>query len=279
MTLASPRWLEQFASVDGLASYAFPVDDFEYEPAQAFRRAEAPAVGADYPVDLLGAAPWPKAVAEEAVRFTIWGATAADADAQFDACVATLREIGLGKLWAVDAVGARRWAWAKLLARPSYLVDVNGYFNVPVALRFARFSDWFAEAATAGSTAISATPHAFTITNPGNAPARAVVLRFRANGPAGFTNPSLVNLTNGYAFASSRDAVSADSELKLDTERGQALWSDTNGATYADDYALVTLGPTQVGLMQLEPGTNAFQYSDAGSPNLTLEWSFYAPYH
>ena len=77
----------------------------------------------------------------------------------------------------------------------------------------------------------------------------------------------------------SRNAVSADSELRLDTERGQVLWSDTNGATYADDYALVTLGATQVGLMQLEPGANALQYSDAGSPNLTLEWSFYAPYH
>lgn len=73
--------------------------------------------------------------------------------------------------------------------------------------------------------------------------------------------------------------MSVDSELKVDSERAEVLWSDTNGATYADDYALVTLGPTQVGLMQLEPGDNAMRYSDGASPNLDLEWSFYAPFH
>lgn len=279
MTLAAVRYLEKFESVDGLASYVFPVDDYEYEPAQAFRQSEAPVVGADYAVDFLGAAPWPKAVGEEAVRFTIWGASATDADGQFDDCVATLRRIGLGKLYQVDAATTRRWCWAKLLARPSYLVDVNGYVNVPVTLRFARYSDWFATAPTTGSVTITATPHSFTITNPGNAPTRFAVFRFRANSASGFTNPSLVNLTNGYSFASSRDAVSVDSELRLDTERMQVLWSSTNGAVYADDYALVSLGPTQVGLMQLEPGPNAVQYADGGAPHLDLEWSFHAPYH
>ncbi|MGE5501676.1 MAG: hypothetical protein ACM3W4_07105 [Ignavibacteriales bacterium] len=279
MTLAALRYLEKFESVDGLTSYVFPVDDYEYEPAQAFRRSEAPVVGADYAVDFLDAAPWPKAVGEEAVRFTIWGASAADADAQYDACVATLRGIGLGKLYQVDSATTRRWCWAKLLARPSSLVDVNGYSNRPVTLRFARYSDWFAATPTAGSVTITATPHSFTITNPGNAAARFVVFRLRANAAAGFTNPSLVNLTNGYSVASSRDAISADSELKVDAERMQVLWSDTNGATHADDYALVTLGPKQAGLMQLEPGPNAMRYADAGTPNLDLEWSFYAPYH
>jgi hypothetical protein len=279
MTLAAVRYLEKFESVDGLTAYAFPVDDYEYEPTQGFRRAEAAVVGADYAVDFLGAAPWPKAVGEEAVRFTIWGASAADADAQFDACVATLRQIGLGRLYQVDAATARRWCWAKLLARPSYLVDVNGYFNVPVTLRFARYSDWFASTPTAASVTITTTPYPFTITNPGNAPARFVVFRLRANAAGGFTNPSLTNFTNGYSVASSRDAVSADSELELDGERMAVRWSDTNGAVYADDYALVTLGPTQAGLMQLEPGPNAMQYADGATPNLDLEWTFYAPYH
>lgn len=279
MTLAAVRYLEKFESADGVVGYAFPPDDYEYQPEQGFRRSEASAVGADYAIDFAGGAPWPKAVAEEAVRFTIWGASAADADAQFDACLASLRNIGLGRLFAVDAASDRRWCWAKLLARPSYQVDVNGYFNVPVTLRFARYSDWFAATPETGSVVIASSPHSFTITNPGNAPARFVVFRLRANAAAGFTNPSLLNLTNGYSFASSRDAVSVDSELRLDTERMQVLWSSTNGAVYADDYALVSLGPTQVGLMQLEPGPNAVQYADGGAPHLDLEWSFHAPYH
>lgn len=277
--LAAPRYLEKFESADGVVSYAFPTDDYEYQPEQGFRRSEASAVGADYAVDFAGGAPWPKAVGEEAVRFTIWGASAADADAQFDACLASLRNIGLGRLFAVDAASDRRWCWAKLLARPSYQVDVNGYFNVPVTLRFGRYSDWFAAAPSTGSVTITASPHSFTITNPGTAPARFAVFRFRANSPGGFTNPSLVNLTNGYSVASGRDSVSVDSGLKVDSERAEVLWSDTNGATYADDYALVTLGPTQVGLMQLEPGENAMRYSGGASPNLDLEWSFYAPFH
>lgn len=170
MTLDAVRYVEKFESADGAVSYAFPPDDYEYQPEQGFRRSEATAVGADYAIDFAGGAPWPKAVAEEAVRFTIWGASAADADAQFDDCVATLRRIGLGKLHQIDWATSQRWCWAKLLARPSYLVDVNGYFNVPVTLRFARYSDWFAATPSAGSVTIAASPHSFTITNPGNAP-------------------------------------------------------------------------------------------------------------
>jgi hypothetical protein len=44
----------------------------------------------------------------------------------------------------------------------------------------------------------------------------ACVFRVRSNGAAGFTNPSLTNLTNGYSVSSTRDAANGNSELKID---------------------------------------------------------------
>jgi len=272
------RYLEKFVSADGLTSYTFPADDYEHEAEQGYREASAAVVGADYAHDFAGAAPWPKGVADEAVRFTIWGSSEADAEDQFDECASTLRKIGRGKLYALASDGSRRWAWAKLAGRPTYSTRVDDMFNIPVAVRFRRFSDWLGEDLETGSQAIAATPTQFSISNPGNAPVYAAVFRLRSNGAAGFTNPSLTNLTNGYSVSSTRDAANGNSELKIDAGAARVLWSTDDGANYADDYALATLGALQVGLMRLEPGSNVMGYTDGATPNLSLEWSFYPAY-
>jgi len=272
------RYLEKLTSEDGLLSYTFPVDDYEHEAEQRYREASEAIIGADYAHDFGGVQPWAKDVGNEAVRFTIWGTSEADAETQFDTCAGTLRRIGRGKLYALASDGSRRWAWAKLAARPSYSARVDDFYNVAVALRFRRYSDWFASAATTGTQAVAATPATFTVNNPGNAPVLAAVFRLRSSGATGFTNPSLTNLTNGYSIASTRDAVSANSELRIDAGAARVQWSDDDGASYADDYALATLGATQAGVMRLEPGDNTMRYTDGGTPNLSIEWSFYAAY-
>lgn len=272
------RYLEKLTSLDGLVSYTFPDDGYEYESEQRYREASSPVVGADYAHDFAGVHPWPKDVADEAVRFAIWGTDEGDAEDQFDTCVSTLRKIGRGKLYALASDGSRRWCYAKLAGRPTYSATVEDFYNIPVALRFRRFSDWFASSPTTGTQAVSGTPTTFTITNPGNAPVLAAVIRLRSGGATGFTNPALANLTNGYSLASSRDAVSVNSELRIDAGAARVQWSDDDGATMADDYALVTLGATQVGLMRLEPGDNTMRYQDGGTPSLSIEWSFHAAY-
>jgi len=276
--MSAIRAAEKFTSEDGFTVYTFPVDDYEYDPDQKYRDASDAVVGADYAVDYAGGAPWPKDVATEVVRFTIWGADAGDAEDQFDDCASTLRKIGRGKLYTLASDGSRRWAWAKLTGRPTYSARVDDYSNIPVSCRFLRFSDWFAESPTTGTEAVAATPATFTITNPGNAPCLAAVIRLRSNGAAGFTNPVLTNLTNGYAISSSRDAAGANSELRIDAGAAKVEYSNDDGASYADDYSLVTLGVTQVGFMRLEPGDNTMRYADGGAPNLSIEWSFDAPY-
>lgn len=273
------RYPESFASADGGISYAFPGDGLEWSPSQGFRRSEAAAIGADYAWDHLQGAAWPAAVAEEAVRFVIWGDTAADVDTAFDTCVATLRRIGRGKLWTTDAAGVRRWAWAKLAARPVTTVTVDALFTLPVECIFARYSNWYAESPTTGSQALSASPTTWNITNPGTAPARGIVLRLRSNGATGATDPKFENLTNSHEIQTTRDLTGADHELRIDNGAQRVQRSTDDGATYADDWALVTVPADQVALLELEPGINSIRYTDAGTPDAVAEWSFYPEFY
>lgn len=274
------RYAEKFESVDTLLSYTFPGDNLEYQASQDYRASLANVIGADYAHDHLSAVPWTKDVGEEAVRFEIWKTTAAEADTEFDSFVGTCRRIGTGKLYALDQAGARRWCYAKLRGRPSYIVTVDQYVNMPVEATFIRLSDWFDETATTGSQSLSASPTTFSITNPGNARVRiGLVFRLRANATGGFTDPTLENITTGESVTSSRDAASANSELRITPERMAVEYSNDNGSTYADDYTLVTLGATQATLIELEPGVNQMRYTQAsGTPNAVLEYSFYAAY-
>jgi hypothetical protein len=273
--MAAILYLEKFESMDGLTVYTFPLDDMEYEASQGYRVTSANVVGADYSYDFARNAPWVKDNGSESLRFTIWGTSETAAVTAWDDMTGKLRKIGRGRLYALLPDGSRRWSYAKLAGRPSYVEQPLSFYNIPVTLRFDRQSDWFSATATTGSQTITATPATWTITNSGNAPVYAVTFRLRANNSTGFTNPSLSNLTNGYSVASTRDAASANSEIKIDAGGQRILWSTDDGANYSDDYSSATLGATQVGIMRLDPGANSFRYADGGTPNLSLSWSFY----
>lgn len=275
--MTAMRYPEKFTNVGGTVTYTFPLDDQEYEPGQAFRVADTAVMGADYAHDLLGGLPWLKSKGVEPVRFTVWAADEAAADTAFNGLISTLLGIGMGKLWTLGADGSRRWAYAKLAARPSYRNQPLALANIPVELQFERYSDWRAESATTGSQALAATPVTWTITITGRRVVDAV-WRLRASSATGFTNPELANLTNGYSLASSRDAATVNSEIKIDGGRHAVLWSDDDGATYANDYSRVTQPATAVALMALETGSNSMRYTDGGTPNATLEWSYYEIY-
>jgi hypothetical protein len=277
MSLPALRYLEKFESANGLVSCVFPGDDYEYEPEQGYRRTDAGVLG-DYAHDFLGGSPWLKEPGSEAVRFTIWGSSAGNVDSTYDSLVGECREIGLGKLFLLDSAGTRRWCWAKLGERPTYEVGIDQYFHAPVSLRFVRYSDWLSTSLQTGSVDLDATPKTFSITNPGNARVRgAAALLFTIAGT--FTNPILKNVTLDQQVASSRDGSAAAHVLKVDCERESVEWSTDTGASYADDYANVTLPATQVALLELAPGENDFEYTDGGAPAGTLNYQFYPAWH
>jgi hypothetical protein len=107
-----------------------------------------------------------------------------------------------------------------------------------------------------------------------------MVIRLRSNSATGFTNPQLQNLHAAYphTISSTRDAVSANSELRIITEQHRIQFSDNDGVSYTDDYALATIPATQVSMMELQPGTNPMRYTNTGTPNAVLEISFNPPF-
>lgn len=269
----------RFQSRDGNTNVYFPTAGLEYEPGQEYRAALAAIVGANYPFDLGSRAPWPVGPGEESVRFLIVGANEYACDLEFRRIASALRRLGLGKLWIRDGNGDQWWSWAKLSGRPEKQVGFELPYIMPVVVPFFRLSDWTRSTpATGSSGTITATPTTFTIPNPGDLPTQRLTLRLRATGAAGIVNPVLTNLSNGYSWSSTRDSASANSEIKLDCERMRVLWSDDDGSTYADDWALTSLGDKQRGIMQLEPGDNALRYSSGGTPALAIEWEFEVQY-
>lgn len=275
------RYLEKFTSSDGGTSVTFPGDLYEYESNQDYRQATAAGVGADYAHDYFGSNPWPKAAANENVRFVIWQTTAALVESTYDTLVSSCRRIGMGKLYTLDSDGSRRWAWAKLEARPSWKTDWGQYYNAPVSLRFTRFSDWLGTTQVTGTVTLNSTPKTFTITNPGNEAvkgAAALLLTLRANASAGFTAPQLVNAATNQQINSARNSASVNSRLRIDCEKEAVQYSNDGGSTWTNDYANVTLPAIQQALMTLAPGDNVFTYTDGGTANAFLDYQFYAPY-
>lgn len=272
------RYAEKFENIAGSVSYTFPLERYEYHPTQEFRQSWQSGIGSDY-VLLPSTSPLPAEPAEEVVSFKLYGATPAAISTALDDLISKLRSIGLGKLFTIDDAGTRRWCYAQLAQRPDYVLGIKVERFPIITLMFTRFSDWFAAAATTGSQKVDASAEAFNITNAGNAPVKFIVFRFRADSATGVANPNLVNGTNSYSFGTTRDLTNANHELRVDTERNAVEYSVNNGASYANDYALFTPGGTQHGFMRLEPGVNSMTATSTGTPDYTLEWSFYATYY
>lgn len=276
--MSAVRYLEKFENVAGDLSYTFPLNMYEWIPRQQLRTSYGEVIGASYGHDFLGFQAAPKVNGRESIRFLLVATDVATIDTTLDTMRSTLYRIGKGKLFSLGADGTRRWAYGRLSSMPDIRYSSTTKLIVPVALEFDRLSDWYATTAQTGTVAVNANPKLFTITNPGNVTARNLVVRLRSNGATGFTNPSLVNLTNGQVLSSTRDAVDVNSEWKFDNGLMQVLYSANDGVDYSNDYDLVTLGSAQACLMELEPGDNDFEYDDGGTPDSSLEWSFYPVY-
>lgn len=270
------RYAEKF--VAGGTTVTFPLARYEYEPTQAYRVADKPIIGADYPYDSAGAAPWAKEVGIEAIRFLLHGSDPEALAAQYDTLVAGLRNGGRGALWTVDAAGDRRWCRAKLDGRPGYFSGVSKWGYTPVTLRFRRYSDWFAESEQTDVNDITV-DGTLVINNPGNAPVDFMVIVLQPLSAGGFDNPRITNLENGYVTGTLRTSSATTERFRIDTERYLAEWSTDSGVNYAADYGNLYRGALQVGFMRLEPGDNTLSLTNTGSPNYRLSLTFSPAYH
>lgn len=271
------RYAEKFVGAS-TGTVTFPLARYEYEPQQAYRVAEKPIVGANYPYDSAGLAPWAKEAGIEAVRFLLHGSDPEAVAASYDAMLAAIRNAGQGELWTVDAGGDRRWCRAKLDSRPAYFSGVAKWGYTPVTLRFRRYSEWFAESEQSDVNDITV-DGSFVVNNPGNAPVDFMTILLTPLSAGGFDNPIITNLANGYATGTLRASGATTQRFRINTERYLAEWSTDSGVTYSADYGNLYRGALQVGFMRLEPGDNTLTAVNTGSPNYRLTITFSPAFH
>jgi hypothetical protein len=272
------RRLVRFQSLDGSQVVTFGGAAYNWQTDEQFRLSLDSVAAADWAFDTWGTGVAPLAPAAERVSWLIRGATEAALETEYSAIRAKLLRIGRGYLIRRDADGTERRALARPAMMPLITRSPGQGLTLPVNLEFRRLSHWEALTPTTGSTTATTTSHAFTITNPGDVAVDAVVFRLRANSAGPTNDPSLANTTTGFTISTTRDLTNANHEIRIDTGRWAVEWSTDDGATYASDWQFASLGSGQVGMMRLVPGANSFTLTTGGSPNVTVEWSFFARY-
>lgn len=176
-----PRVLEKFESSDGVTSLVFSLGEYEMESQQGYRGNYMPGVGLNYGFNALRNAAPVRDFARESLRFVIYEEDPATVDTTEDSIRSILGTVGRGKLFSIDKNDVRRWSWASPQSAPSISWRAGMIFSKGISLDFMRESDWFASALTTDSRTITASPTAFTLTNPGNVAATLMTIRIRAN--------------------------------------------------------------------------------------------------
>jgi len=274
--MVAPRRIEKFTSRDGADVVDFSELLVSARTSQGLRAGQFYAAGQHYPSRTHGYAPSLKMSAREELMVDPFGDPLV-VDAAVDELRSLCYGIGLGQLWTIDDAAVLRWAWAALVEMPASEMGPFTQFNMPLAIAFERFSDWFSEDPVTGSQALASGSVAFDINNAGDAKASAVTFRLRANATGGFANnPTLSNARGSQALTIALDAVSANAEVRIRNDDNAIDASTDNGATYADAYDLATLADDQVALMEIHRGVNPMTYSqDSGTPDAVIEWSYY----
>lgn len=268
------RYLEKFESADGGVSYVFPLGRYEYDPSQPLSSPIEPLAGAHGAFRHLGTGVSLVRPGSELVRF-VFNGTASEQEAEIDEARFKCFSVGLGKLWTLDSDATRRWAWAEITEMPSMVVRYKSERILPMSISFTRISPfWYGESQQSDEITLDEDPETFQITVAGDLFVMDAVFVFDGT----FTNPNLVNDTNGYEFSSTRDGSSTDHVLRVDAGRSAVEFSTDNGDTYADDFALFSRGASQAQFMRLEAGVNDFTYNDGGTPNAALTILYYPVY-
>lgn len=279
------RHIEKFVPALLGSPYTFSRYHYEWQPSSPLRLRTSVVVGASYAYNHVPGVPL-RDVAHESVRFILDSFDTRQAlEDEIDAMRSRLLLGAEGTIWMLNDDGTRRWARAQIEALPEMTLGYRPWQRVAVEARFARFTDWQGETLQHHVATITASGQTFGVTNPGNIPQPFVVVRLRANTSTGFGgSPALTihNMTNGYKIQTNRDAASANSEVRIDTEEPVIEYSNTDGAPYADDFANLVIQPAPYRYpplaLQVEPATNTFEIISGGTVRLDAEVDLYGAY-
>lgn len=259
--------------------HTFSDVEYEFEEEQEVRAPVFAAAGANGAFDGLRSGLAPVELKRIRMRAVNQATSPATLDTAVDAMRAAFRRIGRGKLWMTMADGSLRWTWARAQVVPFRRFQIPDFHTQEYRVEWLADPDWYDDTVTTVIEAVTADAETWVVANPGNIDARLMTIRLRSSSAAGFTNPIITNQTTGDVLATLRDAASANDEVRYDTERGAVEYSTNDGGAYADDFAQYVLPTIQVPVsFRLAPGANTLRYNGGGTPNLSVETAFYAPY-
>lgn len=271
-----PAWPIRFEDLAG-NGIDFPTEALEWETSQSFRTAFEEIPFADYQYDLLGTRRGPRDLATESIRFVKIGNSGPEVFAWIQQLRGLLARVGRGRLWIRDGNGTRYWAYARPSEMPDITFGVAEIRHVPVTLRFARFSDWYAEHASTESFTVTTSPTAGNLISSGQVETAKLVIRLFASAGT-VVNPALKNQTNGTSIQILRTFSSPNQIEEIDCQNLRVRYSSDGGATWSDDWAKAVIGDTQVVPFMISPGLNVINISfdpSSTSPQLMVTFTWY----
>jgi hypothetical protein len=278
--VAGPVRPEKFTNIANTISYTFSLNQMEAQFEQPMVTPMSMGVGADYGHDHLGYGVAPVAPGTIGVRTLLTDSTPTALETAMATAKAYGKRIGKGYFYRLSADGTtQRRCLARLTDMPSVTINGNSQFSQPLIFRFRQESDWMATSATSSSQVIDSPNESVTINNTGDL-STPVVFRLRNTGTQRAEHPIIFNTTTGEYAAFDRAMNVASHELYLDTESLLVQFSDTDGASYQNDYS--NYAGT---LSNLQPGNNVLKVccgrphilpwlNTIGDPDFTLEWSY-----
>ena len=269
----NPRIPTTFESAGGGTVFTFPVYEYAWQTDQGLYTSSVPVVGANYPYDQLGTGRPIKQAAREQLRFMVYETDPATVDSDMDSMLSKLLSIGQGKLYVTDRNSVKRWAYARVIAMPTVSWAAGDIFLKSCQLEYQRPSDWYGTTGYNTDFTIDADPKSITIVNAGNERIYNAILTLKGTYSSSWT---ILNTTNGYQVQCTQAGAAASDWLKIDAGQHSVKFSGDSGATYVGKYSTVTLPTTQIALVVLEPGNNAFTVT--GANGSTLHVDFYAAY-
>lgn len=266
------RYLKEFRDLNNLHTYVFPEMEYEYDEVPELESPHQNILGGQYGVDLLGFAPSLLGPRIATVRYVLDGEDEDDFDTKLETMLSKLRLINKGRLFTNKG----HWAYARMITAPSTSYTKGEHLWMPATPAFRLDTDWMAaDEHTEGPFLINQISQDITVNNPGSVRTSVMRIMIEANTAAGFANPNIINLLNGYNVGTNRDSQSTNSKIRIYTGKPSMEYSNTVVPVYAADYGNRILGPNQALWFVLEPGNNLIRITTSGTPNWNLTFTFY----
>jgi hypothetical protein len=284
------RYLHSFESLDGVLSFEFPAERYEWDTGgDRLRSPKSVMSGASWQFRHLGNRRGLKDSATERVRCIAHG-TAQEQDDIVRASRGILHRIGYGRLWfksyvedehSAELVETMEWSLGELAEMPQFSVSYQSRGTLPIIFGFDRNEDLYQGDQIDVTQHITADGQTFQVINPGVDVAMRCIIEVSSLSAAGFNHFKITNQTladNGfgklinYEFECLRAATSDDDVVRLSTIDPYVRFTTDGFTTYVSDFGNYPRPPAAQARYSfgLAGGVNTLRVDSDGTVNCNV---------